>query len=114
MRTRAGLFRLLQQFFEEHLRGVYAISDVAWNVAEDAVPQPGRRRWAEGKLRDIVAGRFGDFEVHLASSQEVPPLGRVTFRYRGELLVAGVPDMVTFRAAGEAIKHHHQLEGTET
>jgi hypothetical protein len=108
-RARAALFRHLQIFFETHLRGIHRYDEFAPYVAQDAEPEPGKRRWAHGKLKEIVEGRFGDYEILLASPLEVPPLGRVSLRaVDGGFNISGPIDSATFDRMGEAIRFHHR------
>lgn len=110
MRARAALYRHLQALFEMELRDLYRLSDFISYQPQPAEEHTERkRRWAYGKLKEIVEGRFGDFEILLASPNEVPPLGRVTLRYRNSQILTGALDSVTFAKIGAAVKHH-QLE----
>lgn len=108
MRARAALFRQLQAFFETELRGLYKISDFVPHEPQPAEERTERgRRFAYGKLKEIVEGRFGPFEVLIASPLEVPPLGRVTLRHP-DLQISGPLDPATFAKMGAAVKHQQQ------
>ena len=104
MRARAALFRQLREFFETQTTGIFNTGDVAYYVARPAEERTERgRRFAFGKEREIVEGKFGDYEIMIGSSLEFPPLGRVTLRWpEGE--VDGPMDIVTFERAGAAVR----------
>ena len=104
MRARAALFRQVREFLETQAVGLYGVRDVAYFVARPAEDKrEGGRRFAFGREREIVEGKFGEFEIVLESPNEVPPLGRLTLRWPGGE-VDGPIDRMTFERAGAAIR----------
>jgi hypothetical protein len=71
--ARRQLFRQLQQFFEEHLTGLWTISDVSFDAPELLPKEPGKRQLH----REQVIGHFGHYTVCLSSPEEKPPLGEI-------------------------------------
>jgi len=104
VRARAALFRQVREFLETQAVGLYGVGDVDYFVARPAEDKrEGGRRFAYGKEREIVEGKFGEFEIVLESPNEAPPLGRVTLRWPGGE-VNGPIDRTTFERAGAAIR----------
>jgi hypothetical protein len=62
------LFRQLQQFFEEHLIGLWTISDVAFDSPELMAKEPGKRLH-----REQVCGHFGSYTIRLSSPDPKVP-----------------------------------------
>jgi hypothetical protein len=77
IRARVQLMRMLQGMFETHLRGLYRWGEVAFHVAEAADKPEGKRKQAYGKFKEIVAIRFGDYDLTVESPNERPPLGHI-------------------------------------
>jgi hypothetical protein len=104
MHARTLLFKQLQQFFEEHLRGLWTISDVIFEVEEPGEKIRGRRQMP----REIVTGMFGDWTLSIESTVEAPPLGKIELRgFRGT--VTGVIDERTWRDVAGTIKQQPAL-----
>lgn len=85
--ARRQLFRHLQQFFEEHLSGLWTISDVVFDAPELMAKEPGRKQLP----REMISGHFGHYSISVRSPEDHPPLGEVVcnsvhgFRIEGNL-----------------------------
>lgn len=114
MRARTALFTHVRAFFDAHLLGLYRYDDCLVRPAQPVEEVPGRRRFAEGKEREIVHVNFGDFDLVVLSPVEAPPLGRVELGVRTSEgvrnLVSGPIDTTTFALAASAIKTHQPEE----
>lgn len=119
IRSRATLYRMLQEFFETELMGLHrwdrvrhfpAIPDDGFytrdgELLENPDLERGRRR-VFGKYREIVQVQFGDdiaYDLRLLSVNEHPPLGMVTFDY-GRGKIDGPLDPATWKQIGAFIK----------
>lgn len=82
--ARHGLSRHLLAFFETELCGLFRYQDAELMPAEDA-PLPAGwsplRRPPHGKYRELVAVRFGVYDLSVASPNECPPLGKITLAH---------------------------------
>lgn len=107
MNGRAGLFRQLQQFFETELCGVYRWDGVAHFPAEKTNRVEGERPNAFGKLKEIVAVRFGDYDLTVFSPNEDPPLGWAMLNYPNGA-VEGPLDQTTWARIGAFIRSQTQ------
>jgi hypothetical protein len=67
--ARRQLFRQLQQFFEEHLIGLWTISDVVFESPELMSKEPGKRQLH----REQVCGHFGSYTISLSSPDPKVP-----------------------------------------
>jgi len=67
--ARRQLFRQLQQFLEEHLIGLWTISDVAFDSPELMPKEPGKRQLH----REQVCGHFGSYTISLSSPDPKVP-----------------------------------------
>lgn len=103
MRARAALYRHLQTFFETQTRGIFSYDDAMPFPAQKADQVDGKRRFAFGKIKEIVEVRFGEYEMIIASPNEAPPLGKIKLRYPGGE-VFGPMDCQTWNRAGEIIR----------
>lgn len=98
--ARKQLFRQLQQFFEQHLTGLWTISDVAFEPPELLPKERGRRQLH----REIVTGYFGAYTICLSSPEEKPPLGEISCTSFHGLSVRGPLDARIWELIAAEIK----------
>ena len=103
MNARTLLFRNLQQFFEQHLAGLYTISSVIFEAPEMGEKIPRERQ----RHKECVRGMFGRWTISIESSVEAPPLGRITVSDGRGTFVTGPIDEIVWRRAAEMIKLQH-------
>lgn len=108
--ARYAISRHIPIFFDTELRGLYRYDQVAMLPPETASKPEGwgQRRAPYGKYREIVAIRFGQYDLTVSSPNESPPLGQVTLAYPdGE--VAGPLDQETWRRIGRLIRNREGI-----
>jgi hypothetical protein len=111
---RASLFRNLQVFFETELCGLYKWGEVAHYVPQKAEAEEGKRKSAYGKYKEIVAIRFGAYDLTVFSPQEDPPLGWIMLNLAtGPILVEGPLDSVTWAQIGGCIRSLSTPDSTQ-
>lgn len=108
---RHGLSRHLQVFFETELCGRYRFDRVAFLPAEKAPLPEGwspLRRSPFGKWRELVAIRFGIYDLSVASPNETPPLGEIRLVHPdGEEY--GPLDTATWQRIGKFIREREEI-----
>lgn len=117
IRPLAALTRLVQQFFHDHLVGVYDWEQVEFAAREKNVTPPvadwpcngrGRRirpEPLEGKHQAVLRLRFGPWDLTVEGSNEHPPLGWLTLE--GFETIEGPLDAATWDKIAEHIKQNH-------
>jgi hypothetical protein len=98
--ARRQLFRQLQQFFEQHLIGLWTISDVVFDPPELLAKEPGRRQLH----RESISGHFGAFTITLSSPEEKPPLGEIVCQSLHGLRIEGPLDARTWERIAAEIR----------
>lgn len=105
IRSHRALLRMAQSFFLSDLVGVYDWGEVDVQPPE-LMPAEKRRDAGVGKFRELERLVFGPWDVLVCSSHEKPPLGEVSLRLHGELLVTGTLDPATWASIGKCIRSH--------
>ena len=106
IRGGAATLRLAQQFFEDHLRGLYQWGSVDLLARENSIPDPGRRRSVYGKYRETARVQFGLYLLTIESPLEHPPLGWATLDHP-DGVDEGPLDAETWRKFGLTIQQQH-------
>lgn len=130
IRTQAYLLRLVQDFFREYLLDLGRVEPLIYRwdrvhisapERRDDIPSAAdaavRRRMAEerhGMGRYIEKERitFGPWEILIYSAAEKGPLGEVSLRNDGEVLVSGPIDASTWAKISERIHSTHQRKAS--
>ena len=110
IRAHRALLRHAQAFFLSDMVGFYDWGDVRVQEPE-LMPAKDRRDAGVGKFRERERLVFGPWDVLICSSHDVPPLGEVTLRLEGALLVTGPLDPATWSNIGNCIRSyasHHR------
>lgn len=107
IRAEATLYRILQEFFENELRGLFTLGAAVRLPVEDAEPEPGRRRSLYGKKKELVHIIFGEYDLSVASPLEAPPLGWAKLIHRNGI-VEGVLDSATWQSFGRVIREKQE------
>ena len=108
LHARSQLMRLLQGFFETHLRGLYRWGEVQFHVTEEVEKLANGRRSPFGKFKEVVSVRFGDYDLTVESPNERPPLGLIMLTGpHGTVEENSLDDAVLDRFA-DIIKAHHK------
>lgn len=102
------LYRHLQDFFEREIFEQYRWHQVRHCDPELAAVPAGRRRNPLGRDRETARVLFDDYELEIASSEETPPLGRVTLMIAGREKIEGPIDPATWAKMGAYIRQHSQ------
>lgn len=110
--ARYSLSRHLPEFFDTELRGLYRFDQITVLPPEDAPRPEGMshlRRPPFGKYRELVAARFGPYDLSVYSPNERPPLGEVVLTYAdGE--ISGPLDQATWQRLGAFIRNREQRD----
>lgn len=110
--ARFGLSRHLQVFFETELRGRFRFDEISFLPAEPAPLPDGwhaLRRPPFGKYRELIAIRFGQYDMSVASPNEKPPLGEIMLVYPGGQEY-GPLDSITWQRIGAFIREREEIE----
>lgn len=117
IRALAALYRQTQQFFHDHLVGLYRWDDVEFaareknvNPAPDTWPRNRRGQRirpepVEGKFAAVVRLQFGPWDMMVEGPSEHPPLGWVTLK--GFETIEGPLDATTWAMMADHIKQNH-------
>lgn len=126
IRPLAALTRQVQQFFLEHLVGVYRWDDVKfaerkrnintlpenWKVTKRGKRiRPDR---LEGRYHAVLEMQFGDWDLVVEGPNEHPPLGWVMLT-NGDDIIEGTLDSQIWPVLAQKIKQDHteKQHGTE-
>jgi len=108
IRGRVQLVRMLQGMFETHLRGLYRWGEIAFHVAEAADKPEGKRKNAYGKFKEIVAIRFGPYDLTVESPNEKPPLGHILLTSPDGTMEFDSLDASVLDEIGRRIRSQHE------
>lgn len=108
LHARYQLMRLLQGFFETHLRGLYRWGEVKFHVAEEVDNPVGQRRSPFGKFKEVVSVRFGPYDLTVESPNQSPPLGKITLIGPGAEFGENSLDEAALGRCAAIIKTHHK------
>jgi hypothetical protein len=124
IRSQMVLLRIAEEFFRNHLVGLYAWDRVKISPPERRPPIPPNipfrerrnlmaEREGKGKWLEQERLAFGPWEILIYSAQEKGPLGEVTLRGNlGDMLVTGPLDPATWAKIGDYIRNSHQRKAS--
>lgn len=114
IRARNALSRQVQEFFHNHLLGIYRWDEVNHSPAQKVERTPGQALEA-GKTHDKIEMRFGPFDLTVLGPFEDPghPCGLILIE-NGQLALEGPLDPATWdRVSGFIKTHNEEYHGTQ-